>query len=287
MRVAVAHERVTGATCPPSTPSPRRPTGPDRACSGSRRASTHGGASRHRPPLECIVPHRPTQSAAGQRDRGRRDRASPHARWPPPTGGRRQPRISTSWTRMVEPAPSTGVAVRRKPTGLRSASGWDAVGPHARRRRHIPGLASPSAARSVHSSSRSRCRSPTPSRWRPIRAVPSSDVPVRRSIERAGVVGRPARRGAAEHRWGPLVRFGRNAPPAPGLTGAGGNTTGSEPRFVGSEPLPRVAVDALEPPSHPPGARYSTRIATIGSTRSACRVGTTQASRHTPSMNAA
>jgi len=40
-------------------------------------------------------------------------------------------------------------------------------------------------------------------------------------------------------------------------------------------------------PSHPPGARYSTRIATIGSTRSARRVGTTQASRHTPSMNAA
>jgi hypothetical protein len=31
---------------------------------------------------------------------------------------------------------------------------------------------------------------------------------------------------------------------------------------------------------------YSARIATIGSTRSARRVGTTQASRQTPSMNA-
>ena len=36
-----------------------------------------------------------------------------------------------------------------------------------------------------------------------------------------------------------------------------------------------------------PGSAYSARIATIGSTRSARRVGTTQASRHTPSMNAA
>lgn len=33
------------------------------------------------------------------------------------------------------------------------------------------------------------------------------------------------------------------------------------------------------------GSAYSTRIATIGSTWSARRVGTTQASRHTPSMN--
>ena len=39
-------------------------------------------------------------------------------------------------------------------------------------------------------------------------------------------------------------------------------------------------------PGHPPGDRYSTRIATVGSTRSARRVGTTQASRHTPTMNA-
>lgn len=35
-----------------------------------------------------------------------------------------------------------------------------------------------------------------------------------------------------------------------------------------------------------PGSAYSTRIAATGSTRSARRVGTTQASRHTPSMNA-
>ncbi|HEU4630545.1 MAG TPA: hypothetical protein VFS08_12420 [Gemmatimonadaceae bacterium] len=40
-------------------------------------------------------------------------------------------------------------------------------------------------------------------------------------------------------------------------------------------------------PGRPPRARYSTRIATIGSTPSARRVGTTQASRHTASMNAA
>ena len=47
-----------------------------------------------------------------------------------------------------------------------------------------------------------------------------------------------------------------------------------------SRRLPLAAADD-------PRSAYSARIATIGSTRSARRVGTTQASRHTPSMNAA
>ena len=52
-------------------------------------------------------------------------------------------------------------------------------------------------------------------------------------------------------------------------------------------PGPVVEVDGCRGPRRTIlGSAYSTRIATVGSTRSARRVGTTQATMHTPSMNA-
>ena len=52
------------------------------------------------------------------------------------------------------------------------------------------------------------------------------------------------------------------------------------------ERAPTHAPPRRLPEQHVVARGYSTRIATIGSTRSARRVGTMQASRHTPIMNA-